>query len=867
MTLLLKLDASYSTRSVTLADPSVTAYTVNQALSLGSPVSDPLYSRTFDGERVMVTGAPAGMREVQIPLRVNGASVSALQTALDNLLRVADDITRQGGGWLRYRSASGSYVTRYRVGMARVDIGSLETYEAHTWQRVTLALVVDPFGLADPLDITDGFSADSLGTGGLYNLGGADWTAVTGALTNGTVSGGVVDAAANLSTENLWTHTGTPHTYGDVSVSLKHTVGATLTNYKAGVILRYVDASNYVEAYVDDTGAASRIRIDKVVATARTNMVSTALTRIVAGTSYWIEAKIVGNVVTAEHWTSKPTPMGADANQATDTFDSTEAALFGITNVATGVEGRVGIVWTPIETTSSLDDFKVRALCYREITFPRSLMLEGAWGGTQDALAGIYYTASGGTAPTAMLYAWWPRVAAHNMVWNGGGESVGSSASTAYGWSVAAVTGISVAATSVARTTTAASIRTGSAAFEAVTDAATSSGPTFVIYRRGGFRKGVTYSASAWIRAAVGTTSMLLRLGVGSSDRGTSASGTNLTTSWQQVTCTWTAAADADVAWVGIITNAATATTFQFDDVVVFEGTTAPTCELGGFGPGFIPAAAYNSAAASTRGTEFTQTTDADYLVGVGPQGSAAITADTGELEFPILPHLFTPDDYASDEVDVAVFARIEVASTQTSLACAISMASERGTSYGARRYGSLRSGGKTIKLPSSGTVFKPYFLGVVTLKVDRTRPRREWLRLAFSNSGSATGTFGVDYLVVAPVRSICGTQRGSTDAITPDFIASTAETTKVVGVDTDGEITGRVMGAVVEHTNADSFTPDDGLCGEPIVLSPDGAELLVWPSDQVIDLSDSSTHNMAETYSGTVQVAVQPRTHLLRQS
>ncbi len=292
----------------------------------------------------------------------------------------------------------------------------------------------------------------------------------------------------------------------------------------------------------------------------------------------------------------------------------------------------------------------------------------------------------------------------------------------------------------------------------------------------------------------------------------------------------------------------------------------SPTFASGGFGPGIIPAAAYNSAAASTTGTAWTQTTDTDYLVGAGPQASGALTT-LGNLEFPILPHLFTPDDYALDEVDVAVFARVELASTQTSLNCAISMASERGTSYGARRYGSFRSGGVTLTLPSSGTVFKPYYLGTVTLKVDKTRPRREWLRLSFTNSGAATGTVGLDYLVVVPVRSCARSRSGSSAAIVPMFIASTAETTKVVGVSTAGEITGDLTGAIVEHTNGGSFTPDDGIGGEPIRIDPDGCELLVWPSDQIIDLTDSSAATMAETYTGTVQVAVQPRVHLLKQS
>jgi hypothetical protein len=274
------------------------------------------------------------------------------------------------------------------------------------------------------------------------------------------------------------------------------------------------------------------------------------------------------------------------------------------------------------------------------------------------------------------------------------------------------------------------------------------------------------------------------------------------------------------------------------DDVLVFEGTTAPTFAGGGFGPGIIPAAAYDLAKGSLAGgTAWTQTTDADYLVGYGPQASGALSTN-GNLEFALLPHLFTPDDYASDEVQLAVFARVEVASTQTSLACAISLAPERGTSYGVRRYGSFSSTGKTLTLPSSGTVFKPYFLGAITLKVDRSKPRREWLRLAFTNSGGATGTVGVDYLVVVPIRSCARSMSGDSAALVPDFL-SVVDSTKLI--DGDG------AGWIVEADGV-ALTPDDGLGGVRPRIPRDGCELLVWPSDQVVDLTDSSASGMSET-------------------
>jgi hypothetical protein len=496
---------------------------------------------------------------------------------------------------------------------------------------------------------------------------------------------------------------------------------------------------------------------------------------------------------------------------------------------------------------------EARLLTSGSLVFPRVLTVP-APGGTTDALAAVAYTATTGV-PSVMLYAWWPAVAAHNMVWNGGAEAIGTSATVAYGWVASAVSGVIAAATSVTRTTTAGKFRSGVAGFEVITPATTDTGASFRLYRRGGFKAGTTYTARCFVKAVSGTTAVRIKLGV-SGDLGTGTASA-LTAGWVVRTVTWTPAATSDTAYFAVGVNAATATTFQVDDVQVFEGTTAPAFEQGGYGPGIIPGAAYDLAKASLAGgTAWTQTTDANYVAGLGPKASGAVTTN-GNLEFPILPHLFTPDDYTDDEVQVAVFARLEIASTQTSASCAISVASDRGTLFGVRRWGSFSSAGKALRLPSGGTHFRPVFLGTITLKVDRARPRREWLRLAFANSGAATGTLGVDHLLVVPVRSCARSQSGDSSSLVPLFLATTASTKRV---EHDGS------GWIVEADGI-AMTPDDGLGGSRLRIPRGGCELLVWPSTVVVDVTDSSTASMTATYTGAVVVDATPRYHLLRQA
>lgn len=648
MSLLCEITANHTARSVDVSSGSYRL--LNDGTSLGVSVVEPMFGRTFMGEQTIVTGARRGDREQQLRVLVTSSTLALLQTAIDDLYLLAEDVSKQGG-YLRFRSANGSTVTRYRVALVKVSAPErFSDYELSSRAIVTLGLVVDPLGTAD-------------------------------------------------------------------------------------------------------------------TATAQT---------------------------------------------------------------ATG-----------------------------SLTWPRTLEI-AAPGGTADALASVSYAGSGSIVH-AMLLSWWPTVAAHNMVWNGGAEVIGNAATgagSAYGWSAAAVSGVIAAATSVERVTTGTSVRTGTGGFQVVTPATTDTGASFAIYRRGGFKAGTTYTARCYVRAASGTTNVRVKLGV-SGDLGTGTASA-LSTTFTIRSVTWTPAATSDVAYFAVGVSAATATTFQFDDVEVFEGTSSPSTTIAGYGPGVIPAAAYNTAKASisTDGSYWTAATDSTYLVGTRVRGSGAMSA-TANLEFPILPHLFTPDDFTQDEVELAVFARVEVASTQTSLAAQISLASDRGTSYGARRYGRpYGSGGKTLTLPSSSTCFRNYFLGTLTVKVDASLPRREWLRVAFANSGSATGNFGVDYLVVVPSRRCARTASGKSASVVPTFIASTAATTKII--DHDGSA--RIL-------NPDgSYTRDDGVGGEPIRIPRGGATMLVWPTDVLVDLSDASASSSAKTHTADVQVSVTPRTHLLRQ-
>lgn len=822
-------------------------------VGLGAPVLTPQFSRSVDSDGVRVVGFQRGVREIQIPLLVQGAGADAatlyadMVSGIDALERLCADV-RRGCGTLYYRPSGATQTVTFNVASAIIGGYHDALMETSGVARLTLSLVVDPMGSLPPHEVVDRFAVDSLGTEGLYNRGGSDWTALTGALTNGNVTGGVVDADANLATRNVWEHTGTGNTYGDAHVSLKHVTGVTVTAYTAGVLPKVIDSDDYIECYVDK--ATDTLRIDKVVGGSRTNLANTAVTALAASTPYWIEGRIENNTIYAAHWTAEPTPIGTSGRTATSyTLSTSEAASFG-----KDVEGTIAVSWTPIDTEAYLDDFKVLPYTYRSLTLPDVLPLNGAAGGVDRCPADILFTGSGGTAPVALLAGWYPKPATHNLLWNGGAECVGTTSTVAYGWSAAAVTGVIGAATSIQRDTTTTKIRTGSAGFEIVCPATSDTGASFLLYGTddGYFRKGVTYTAHAYLKALAGTTNVRVKLGINGDIATETASA--LSTTWTLHTVEWTPAADTAVAYFAVGISAATATTFQMDDVEVFVGTTNPTFVPGAYGPGIIPAAAYDSAAASVSnaGAAWTLASDATYRCGYRVRNATTITAGQGNLEWFLAPHLFAPDAYTCGEVDVAVFGRCEVGASKTSVTAVLSVKPEGGSSFGAVQYSEFGASGKSLKLPSADA-FRPYYFGTVTLRVDTEYPARVKLCLAFTDGGGSD-VFGLDYLILVPAYGFLSSQTGvDQDSAFPSFVASTSETTKRIRDDLS-----TLCYQPGSSVSRGSY-PDASLCRNKIRLSNGENRMVVWPSDIVIDRTDAASTANALAYSGTVSVL--PRT------
>ncbi len=515
--LYIKLEHDFSLDSVVIANgTTVTGYSVlRDGTHLGTAAENPMFSRSIDSLGVRVTGATREAREQQLNILVESSSASGLKTLLDAIYQMCDKVTRDGGGTLYYRSDNGTAVTRFKVSSAKV-VGpvDLSDYESMYKTTLTLAVVVDPFGLKWDYDLFDDFSVDTVGVAGKYNPGGADWTRQVGSVAL-TVSAGTANGGST-SPGSLYTHTGSGNTYTDVQATVKITTATATLGPYGGIVICYVDSSNYLYARVKDNGANSQLDIRKVVAGVETSIAAVNLvTRITTlGYQFWIRVRKEGNYVYAENWVTAPTPAGTPTDTNTIALSTAEIALFGST-----ISGSVGLKFdgNSITTAAKFDDFEVKGCVYRAWTFPDVIGFNQSWGGTIDARVAISYTAAT-TIPTWIMYSWWPKPPAHNYIWNGAGEVIGNAATgsgSAYGWSFAAVAGVTGAASagSSGRTVTAGKFRTGVAAIE-ISNAGgiANTGATFAMYRR--FKKGVTYTASAYTHASAGTTTARIGLGV-----------------------------------------------------------------------------------------------------------------------------------------------------------------------------------------------------------------------------------------------------------------------------------------------------------------------------------------------------------------
>lgn len=232
------------------------------------------------------------------------------------------------------------------------------------------------------MDVLDDFAVDSIGD---YTFDAGSGIAVA--------NGKLVPSST---AEKRLYHSARGHRYGDVQVTLKFATGAAI-NADAGVTFKRLDSNNYLSAEASG-GILYIYRVDGGV---RANLASTAQVLAVS-TTYWVRGRIEGDVVTAELFSSEPTPMATPLKTVAVTLAGADASKFGV-----GIVGHAGIRVGTAAMDWSYDDFRVEPYTYRSRTLPERIALSGAVPGDEPPLVDLHVTPSGGANPPVSAVVGW----------------------------------------------------------------------------------------------------------------------------------------------------------------------------------------------------------------------------------------------------------------------------------------------------------------------------------------------------------------------------------------------------------------------------------------------------------------------------
>lgn len=257
--------------------------------------------------------------------------------------------------------------------------------------------------------------------------------------------------------------------------------------------------------------------------------------------------------------------------------------------------------------------------------------------------------------------------------------------------------------------------------------------------------------------------------------------------------------------------------------------------------------------------TTWVSTADANYRGGNGAKFTTAAGASSASSVFGIDPATLVPDDFSRGEVDVEIWARVELASTLASPVLTASVESVSGTNFGPARYTQeFGSAGKLLTKPSAGTTFRFVRVGTITLAVDNLNPVKWNLRIAATWAAGGSGQFGLDYVTLAPARTRAASPTSKpNDTTYPKFVASTSETVRTIRAD--------LSGLVAVPNNGDY--PGVGLGGAPVEMPPGSVTALVKLSSLVPDDPTVDATNEQLSHTATVRFSPIPRYHVPRGS
>ena len=212
----------------------------------------------------------------------------------------------------------------------------------------------------------------------------------------------------------------------------------------------------------------------------------------------------------------------------------------------------------------------------------------------------------------------------------------------------------------------------------------------------------------------------------------------------------------------------------------------------GSTGVPFLPGIV--EAETSTSLTLWVATADANYRGGNGLKRTVA-GAEFLAADWPVTADGMVSDDYHAEEVDVEVWARVELAATLVNPTMILSAVHGGGRFGYTPEYGTA---GKALVKPSSGTCFR--FVRLGTLTIPTVAGQSGALHIDATAAAGSTGQFGIDYLVVVPKRSRMLGPTGKPASGYPVFFPASL-ITKIIEPDNAGRLLYQTAEAVQRGT------------------------------------------------------------------
>jgi hypothetical protein len=272
--------------------------------------------------------------------------------------------------------------------------------------------------------------------------------------------------------------------------------------------------------------------------------------------------------------------------------------------------------------------------------------------------------------------------------------------------------------------------------------------------------------------------------------------------------------------------------------------TKRPGTPLGG---SVAPFGIIEAEAATSLSTGLSVTADALYRGGSGVKVNTGTTGPSATASFAIDPSVMDVDDWALSDVDIEVWARVELASTIVTPTVTGSLSPPLGFGQYTAEYGSA---GHALTKPSSGTSRGPVKIGTLSMPIDKSQPLSYTLNVTMSWGGGSSGNFGLDYLWLVPARQRALSPTGKPlDSSYPRLVTTQNDTQKrIMGADLSGMVA----------SGAGNFGRDSGLGGSPIELPVGNVDMLIKFSDKVPDdptVAAGTNDQISQTATGSVVV------------